>query len=229
MSMFEAAGTGLLLGLASAAHCAGMCGAFALQAASATRGRAALRDFCCYVLGKTFTYVFLGALAGAAGAGVAGLGTWARSSLGILTALVMAWAAVALLRPATRASLPGGRLATWLAPLQGLVGGGRGPAGRFALGMTTGAIPCGVVYVAALQAAHTGSAGPGAAVMASFGLGTVPVLLAVGLLVRHGSLHHPRLRPAGGVLLVLVAGLTLWRALSPLLTAVGSGAAPCCH
>lgn len=54
-------------------------------------------------------------------------------------------------------------------------------AGRYFLGLANGFLPCGPVYAMAAAALTARSPLHGAATMAAFGLGTVPVLLAVGL------------------------------------------------
>lgn len=54
-------------------------------------------------------------------------------------------------------------------------------AKAFALGALWGWVPCGMVYSMLLTALLSGSAGGGAAVMLAFGLGTLPMLLALGM------------------------------------------------
>ena len=54
---------GIAAGLAATPHCAGMCGGFPLHLARATEGRPWVRQLL-FLVGKTFTYSFLGALAG---------------------------------------------------------------------------------------------------------------------------------------------------------------------
>ena len=190
----------LLLGLASAAHCAGMCGVFALQ----TAGRPART--LAYLLGKTTTYVFLGALAGALGKQVGGLSLDAIHVLGWVAGGAMVLVALrTLLAPGAR-GLPA--VKTWLAPfLRKLMPSGDRP---FQLGAVTGLLPCGVTALAVLQALATGSALGGAAVMAAFGLGTMPVLAATAwvggsLLKRLSPVVATRL----GAVLVLTGGVLL--------------------
>jgi sulfite exporter TauE/SafE len=54
-------------------------------------------------------------------------------------------------------------------------------AGRYLLGVANGFLPCGPVYAIAAAALASPTPLHGAATMAVFGLGTVPVLAAVGL------------------------------------------------
>jgi uncharacterized protein len=51
----------------------------------------------------------------------------------------------------------------------------------FALGMILGLLPCGLVHAALLAALGTGAAAPAFALMAAFGLGTLPSLWLTGL------------------------------------------------
>ena len=53
-----------------------------------------------------------------------------------------------------------------------------------AIGLLTALLPCGWLYLFAVVAAGTGSAVQGAAVMAAFWIGSVPILLAVGVSVQ---------------------------------------------
>lgn len=198
---------GVLFGLASAAHCAGMCGAFALHAA---RGTSAVWRFSLYGLGKIFAYVFLGALAGALGGTLSSSMHAVQQILGGLVALALALAALHLWRPARPAG--GATLAAGVSRLVGNLYRDDLPGGRFSLGALSGLVPCGLVYLAALQAAALGSGAEGALFMAAFGVGTAPVLAVVGFAGRRlsGNWTDRRWRVAGAVLLgsmALVAGL----------------------
>ena len=106
----------------------------------------------------------------------------------VCLAAVLLLAGVRLLRPPGAVSRTGP--AAWfgqaLAPAFALVRGAERSGGPFALGAATGLLPCGIVYVAAIQGAALGTPLGGAALMAAFGVGTVPVLAAVGLL-GHGA------------------------------------------
>ena len=101
--------------------------------------------------------------------------------------------------------------------------------GPFALGAATGFLPCGVTYLAALQAAALGNAADGAMLMAAFGLGTMPVLAATGLFGRGAmaKLGPARVRVAGGLLLAAAGTVAVVRALLPL--AGSDGGVVCCH
>lgn len=190
----------LLLGLASAAHCAGMCGVFALQTAGRPRRTVA------YLLGKTSTYVFLGALAGALGRQLGGVSLEAVHVLGWIAGGAMVLVALRVLLAAGARGRPA--LTGWLSPfVRKLMPSGDQP---YLLGAVTGLLPCGVTALALLQALAMGTAAGGALVMAVFGVGTMPVLAATAWL--GGGLQR-RLSPAVttrfGALLVLAGGVML--------------------
>jgi len=142
-----------------------------------------------YNAGRIASYMTAGALAG----GMAG-GAAALSSLPLLQA-AFHWAAnlmlVALglfLMDAWRglAWLERGGQSLWrhLSPLLRRVNpaGTQAGAGRmFALGAVWGWLPCGMVYSVLVTAMLSGSALDGAGVMLAFGLGTLPMLAALGV------------------------------------------------
>jgi sulfite exporter TauE/SafE len=57
----------------------------------------------------------------------------------------------------------------------------RDPIGPFLAGVLTGFLPCGLVYAMLALAAASGSLAAGAAVMGAFGVGTLPIMTALGL------------------------------------------------
>jgi len=83
----------------------------------------------------------------------------------------------------------------------------------FLLGMAWGFIPCGLVYMMLLRSLDAGSWRMGAAGMAAFGLGNVPVLLGLGLAATRLS---PALRSGllrvGGLLVGGMGAYILWQA-----------------
>ena len=179
---------GLLLGLASSLHCAGMCGAiasslmFAFSANGDRSGR--VRALFAAHAGRLIMYIVAGAALGAFGSALYG----AFDHQGAF--LVMRWAAavalgwiglsVAGLAPSLAAfDRVGAPIAARLrfSLRSGLPSG----AGAFASGLMWGLLPCAMVYGALFYAMLSGSALRGVAVMAGFGLGTLPSVTAVAL------------------------------------------------
>jgi sulfite exporter TauE/SafE len=224
----------LLLGtVGGLSHCAGMCGPFVLAQIASDGARLTapgvgelrrLRGALLlpYQLGRFTTYTALGALAGG-GAGLAsaltGLG-WLPSLFLVLAALLFLAAAVASLAPrlalaavpafAARLAAP---LARALAPLFADPRGWRG----YAIGLSLGFLPCGLLYSALAAAAGSGSAWRGALAMAGFVLGTAGALVLVGYVgVFFGRRAPSALRRLAAPLLALNAGFVGWLALRAL-------------
>jgi sulfite exporter TauE/SafE len=190
-----------LVGLLGSVHCAGMCGgivsAFSVAPVrafpvavvslrSAAPGSALLRVLA-YNSGRIASYALAGALAGGlAGAArtLAGLavietiGYWLANLMLVVLGLYLmdAWRGLAYVeqlgRGAWRRIEPATAL---LLPLDS-------PLKLVAMGALWGWLPCGMVYSVLLTAMLSGSALSGAAVMLAFGLGTLPMLLSMGML-----------------------------------------------
>lgn len=218
-----------LVGLAGSVHCVGMCGgivsAFSVassarmpfpvavvaeNAAPATDG---VLGVLAYNAGRIASYAAAGAIAGGVAGGAATLaglagwqsaGYWLANLLLVMLGLYLMDAWHGVLR------LEGLGQGLWrrLRPLMGLILPLDGPLKMFALGGLWGWLPCGMVYSVLLTAMLTGSAGGGAAVMAAFGLGTLPMLLVLGLAGTRlrQALQRSAVRRAAG-LLVLAFGL----------------------
>jgi sulfite exporter TauE/SafE len=167
---------GLTLGLAGSLHCVAMCGPLVGLVAPVLGRR--LLPALLYQLGRVSTYALIGALAGlaGAGAGLAGLGRGLSVAAGIVM-LVTAAGRTVRSRPIVSA--------WWTRHLTralGAVAGIRAAhprASAVGAGAVNGALPCGLVYVAALAAATTGGPSGGAGVMLAFGAGTMPVMLGL--------------------------------------------------
>ena len=192
-----------VVGLLGSVHCAGMCGGIvgALSMAPGA-GRTipvrvsreaapALANVLAYNTGRIASYMTAGALAGGIGQGASALarlpslqagGYWmANLMLAMLGLYLMdAWRGLARLEQ-------GGQL-VWrhVQPLLRHVlpvhGNGFGPGRMLAAGVLWGWLPCGMVYSVLVTAMLSGSATGGALVMLAFGLGTLPMLLGLGLL-----------------------------------------------
>ncbi len=206
----------LSLGVVSSVHCTQMCGpivlAYSLPLGEARRGALA---HVAYNLGRLLTYAMLGALAGAAGGGVATLGRLAGIER---TAALVAGSVMIVAGILMSGWLPRTTLVTIgeTGPLRRL-GAARllrssRPASKFALGAALGFLPCGLIYAALLKALDTGSALDGALTMLAFGLGTSGALLAIGIF---STAITTRFRRYGTVMatasLLLLGCFLLWR------------------
>ncbi len=174
-----------LLGLASGAHCLGMCGgivgAFStIRIDEMKRPTAEWRRQLAFNLGRITSYGLAGVLAGT-------LGLYASRAAGVQGALYIL-ANVALLLVGlhlaglnswiTRFENIGLPLWRRLQPLAARLSPRERP---YRAGLVWGWLPCGLVYAALAVAAVAGGPSQGAASMLAFGLGTLPWLLLAGL------------------------------------------------
>ncbi len=216
----------IAMGFLGSPHCLGMCGGIAgsLDSALAAPRLGAAGRHTLLSLGRIGTYALLGAAAGALGlaagdlVGVRG-GIWLRIAFGLAMVLVGMhvaawWNGLAALEVAG--------LSLWrrVVPLFRSVT----PADRVwkvvALGALWGWLPCGLVYAALAGAIGTGSGFAGAAFMAGFGLGTLPMLVATGVFadrLRRISTRASTRRAAGA----LLVAFGLWTAGSAILALTG--------
>jgi sulfite exporter TauE/SafE len=218
---------GLLLGLASSLHCAGMCGAIASSLmfafASSERDADRVRALMAAHLGRVVMYVAAGAALGAIGSTIYGafdhshaflVMRWAAAvALGWIGLSVAGFAPSLAIVDAVAAPITE-RLR--FSPATRLSGG----AGAFGLGLLWGTLPCGMVYGALFYAMLTGGAVQGAAVMAGFGLGTLPSVTAVafGLSRFRRLAQAPNARLAVGIGMMAVAAASV---AAPAMTAAG--------
>jgi sulfite exporter TauE/SafE len=202
----------LLSGLvASASHCAGMCGPLVLMVGSRIRGGFAsrLERLLTYHGARVVVYGLLGALVGGAG-GLIGLGTsLTRLAAGVSVVLGASLLLVGLgylgLLPRLQVDVAGG----WIGRTMGRLLDDEGPKGTILLGALNGLLPCGLVYSALLMASSVGSAGAGALGMIAFGTGTLPALLFLGLGGRVLSTWARKVMMRVAGLLFVLVGLQL--------------------
>ncbi len=198
----------------SVGHCAGMCGplvsGFAISRRSCGEyGGAMAMSFARYHAGRILTYAALGALAAALG-----------SSLGLLDPSLHLTAFLSIAIGLLLLAVSVGPLVSPPSALRELVARANAPVARmlsrglqskrglasFGLGAMNGLLPCGAVFSALLSVTPSDPV-RGALGLASFGLGTAPVLALLGF-------GAARLDPAGrrkweGVAKLLLAALAL--------------------
>lgn len=203
-------GAVFLTGILGGVHCAGMCGG--IVAALSGEAPAGARQWplhLSYNLGRIASY-------SAAGAGVGALGSLGLLMDGLLPVQLALYVLANLLLIALGLYLAGisnavARLesigmAVWrrLQPLTRRFLPASTKPRAFGLGMLWGWLPCGLVYSVLATALLSGDALTGAAIMFAFGLGTLPNLMAAGLLLRRfRSLTTAKpVRMASGVLVL---------------------------
>lgn len=210
-----------ILGLVSSTHCLGMCGGIAgalTYSLSPEVRRQAARFMVfnlAYNLGRITSYVAAGMIVAAGAGALTGLaGAHNRMFMGLLGAGFLVavglhiggwfprFAQVEHLgRPIWRTLEPLGRR---LLPVRHL-------PHAYGFGLIWGWLPCGLVYSALVYSLSTENALRGALFMGFFGLGTMPMLLTVGVMASSVAslLRRSWVRRAAGLCVVVLAPLPL--------------------
>ncbi|PIE87255.1 MAG: hypothetical protein CSA03_01195 [Bacteroidetes bacterium] len=171
--------TGLILGLASNFHCLGMCGPIAMVLPlNRSNNWTILGGTLQYNLGRTLMYGLLGVLFGLLGVTIQVFGVlqWLSILAGIAL-VIFAWRK---------------QLKVWFphvsnpfgiqSGIQKLMGKSMKSKSRFrlfAFGAINGLLPCGMVYVALLNALLADSLVSSSLAMVAFGVGTLPVMIFI--------------------------------------------------
>lgn len=210
------------VGLLSALHCVGMCGgivgALSFGLPPEIRRNSVLFSvfLLTYSSGRIFSYVLAGALMGSIGSRllqILGPGQghrwlqWAAALIVVLIGLhITGW--LPKLASVERIGVPLWRklepLGRRLMPVSTL-------PRAFGYGLVWGWLPCGLVYTMLLSTASRVGSLEGALYMLAFGLGTLPAVLATGLLA--GKLYKiartPHLKAVVGLAIIVLGLLTL--------------------
>ncbi|MEZ4386432.1 MAG: sulfite exporter TauE/SafE family protein [Candidatus Krumholzibacteriia bacterium] len=204
--------TGLLMSLG---HCTGMCGplvaAYANAQCRACPGLSTPRQvgsFLTYHAGRVTTYAAIGLAFGMVGQASQLTGSrWFQGGLSLGVGSVMLLLGLGLIGfLPTQRWVESGTLGTVvIGRMRGLLAA-TSPTSRFAMGMANGLLPCGPVYAMAIGTLAAPSPWLGAGAMALFGLGTVPVLVVLGLGAgRIGPRLQRRFNRLGAVVVLLLA------------------------
>jgi sulfite exporter TauE/SafE len=175
-----------LAGLLGGGHCAAMCGGIVGALASRRSARVPLQ--LAYNAGRIGTYCVAGSLAGAIGGVVllrdvlpVQLALYVLANLLLLSVGLYIAGWPTLVR---RLEIPGQWIWRRISPLTGRFLPADTLPRALALGSIWGWLPCGLTYSVLAIALVSGSGMRGASLMLAFGLGTLPNLLAAGLLMR---------------------------------------------
>ena len=214
-----------LIGLLGSIHCVGMCGGivaalstssprpFPLAVVALSNAPPAAVDALARVLayngGRIASYALAGAIAGGlvggartlAGIAVLQQGGYLLANLMLVALglyLMNAWSGVA------RLEVLGKHLWRHVQPLTRRILPLDTPWKMLAAGALWGWLPCGLVYSMLFTAMLTGSTLGGASVMLAFGLGTLPMLLSLGLVGDRArlALQRPAVRRWCGVVVL---------------------------
>ena len=185
--------TALILGFSSALHCLAMCGG--IVGALTMSLREEVRDnklsLALYVgmynAGRLTSYVLAGALAGALGQTLFYTISpqYGHTILRVIAALVMVGIGLYLAGWFPRFAYVeklGDPLWSVLEPVGKKMIPARNPLHAFVLGVVWGWLPCGLVYSTLILSVSSGGASSGALYMLVFGIGTLPAVMATGIL-----------------------------------------------
>ena len=165
-------------------------------------------------LGRIFTYVTLGAIAG-----LAGVPVWQQGWLPIqrvlfaLAALIFIFQAYRILSQSKGASSSwelwlNAKTASLWAKLARYISDKNSPKSHFLTGMVWGLVPCGLIYSVLPIAFLSGDPASGALLMLAFGLGTLPNLLLIsGFSARLAGWGHQTWARYLAAALMLITGL----------------------
>lgn len=205
---------GALGGVHCFAMCGGLLGAIGVRDAASTQTLEPVRVIAArqaaYHAGRIVTYTLLGTLFGAAGAAALGVVEVAPVQRAVYVAanvlLLMLGASIMIqARGVPLLQRAGGGA---FAPLLRIAA----PAlrrddarGRVAMGLVWGLMPCALIYSVLPLALFAGGAWQGGAVMLAFGLGTLPNLLATGVVLGRARrfLSGSTVRAVAAVLMIV--------------------------
>jgi sulfite exporter TauE/SafE len=197
-------------GLLGGVHCIGMCGGVAGALAATARGPA-WRRVAAFNAGRIASYSVAGAAAGSVGALAAAGPVQAAQLVLFVTAhgflLLLGLYVAGFSSGLPRLEAAGAGVWSRLEPLRRRVMPIDNDARALAAGAVWGWLPCGMVYAMLPLAMASGSPLSGAAILAAFGLGTLPGLLAAGMAaVRLNALRrNVWVRRIAGLVLVALA------------------------
>jgi uncharacterized protein len=216
-------GAALVAGIAGSTHCFAMCGGIAGalgMRATAMNPAGAFVNAATYQFGRICGYTIVGLIFGLVGATLQStfdllrIGATLRIASGVLLILIalrilMRWNPLATLERL------GARFWSMLQPLVQRAARSQGFGRTLLIGLLWGWLPCGLVYSMLMFAATSGDALQGAAIMAAFGVGTLPSMLTSSLLASqlHRLLAQRWPRLVSGVLLILFG---VWMIAMPL-------------
>jgi sulfite exporter TauE/SafE len=234
--MLQLITAGMALGLLGSVHCIGMCGPLALSLpVKSDKVSVKFVAALLYNLGRVVTYSCIGLLFGALGRSFALFGFQQWLSI-IMGALILLYLLAGKHVSSSRFSIPGA--GAWFKKLRNILGRlymNRNMGSLFVAGMLNGLLPCGMVYIAVAGAMVSGNMADSMLFMASFGLGTLPLMWALAFFGNYMATGiRVRIRRAYPFVMAMVACLLILRGLglgipyvSPKLNSERSGMVEC--
>ena len=211
-----------ITGLLGGVHCFGMCGgivgALTLGVSKEKTSSSQLAIMLGYNIGRISGYVVAGTIVAFFGSSLVDLTgiQAAKQVLAVIASLFMIALGLYLAgiwQGISKIEALGGHLWKHIQPLTKKFMPVSGFQQAIPLGFLWGWLPCGLVYTALIWTLSAGSALQGALIMLAFGLGTLPNLLAMGVLATRLAkwVQNPKVRLVAGLLVVGMGVLTLFR------------------
>jgi uncharacterized protein len=208
--------TGITIGFG---HCIGMCGPLVISFSLNLGDRNGTLPHLIYHCGRILTYTVLGAVMGATGtftiiaAHIHGLQIGAMLFAGIL--VILMGLAMGDWIPQIRFLNFNGAPSGFLAGIFKKLSKRNSTATYFPIGLILGLLPCGPVYTALLGVARAGMAADniyqgmftGTALMAAFGLGTMPALFILGKAANTGWVKFRNSFYKAGAVIMVILGI----------------------
>ena len=198
-------------------HCIGMCGPIVVAYSTCWNQMSGLgnsiTNHLTYNFGRILTYTFIGSIIGLSGQLANFRGEYAISLVivpGIagIVMVVMGLQVSGLFRISFKTPVGGGWVLKAARPLLESDSKMR----FFPLGLLLGFMPCGLSYTIFLGALGTGSLVSGFFYTLSFGIGTIPALLLLGVMTKYltASLKY-RLYQFSGLLIIIMGSVFIYR------------------
>jgi uncharacterized protein len=227
---------GFTIGIMGSFHCIGMCGPLALSLPLNGLGNK-IYGALLYNFGRVISYSALGLLFGAIGQSVSLFG-WQRILSIAIGLLIIAFMLVPkkIINKLVISKTANGFFYKVRQGLSELLTR-KQRSSLIAIGMLNGLLPCGLVYLAIAGSVATGSMISSSLFMASFGLGTLPIMLGLMLMGNKVSITvRKKLKYVYPVFMIFMASALIVRGLdlnipylSPHLEVMAGKVHSCCH
>ena len=209
-----------VIGLLTSFHCISMCGGINLSASMPKHpGDSKLIPGLLYNLGRVVSYTILGAVIGALGSAVS-FSSGSKGFIAIVAGVFMIVMGLNMLNifPSLRKINP--RIPLFLRKFAKTEKKGKGP---FVVGLLNGFIPCGPLATMQIYALGTGSVLRGALSLFFFSLGTVPLMLGLGVLGAYlGGKFAGKMMKIGSILVIILGLIMMGRGFA--MTGINMGA-----
>lgn len=206
--------TAFIMGLVGSLHCIGMCGPIALSLPYHDPQKwKTLRNVLLYNSGRVLSYCLLGILPAILGLGVQ-IGGFQKTTTIVLGVLMIVFAFFSFnLNSRLWSFGPLARFKQWVQQQLGRLLKSHSLTAFLGIGLFNGLLPCGMVYAAMAGAVTQSALINSFLYMALFGLGTIPMMLALALAGNWLSWRWRRvLRSATPLFLLFFGALLLARA-----------------